>query len=73
MRKVQNMAKSNLNEHDAEIAQMLADGMTVSEISKELEINKRTMEQKVSNAKKRALAETLPHLVANYLRKGLIK
>ena len=67
------MAKSNLNEHDAEIAQMLADGKTATEIGNILNINKRTFEYKVSNAKKRALAETLPHLVANYLRKGLIK
>jgi len=65
--------KTNLNESDAEIAQLLADGKTVNEVADKLKVNKRTMEAKVMSAKKKALAETLPHLVANYFRKGLIK
>lgn len=65
--------KTNLNESDAEIAQLLADGKTVNEVADKLKVNKRTMEAKVMSAKKKALAATLPHLVANYFRKGLIK
>ena len=65
--------KTNLNESDAELAQMLADGFTVTQIAKKLKVNQRTMEGKIVTAKKKALAKTLPHLIANYFRKGLIK
>lgn len=67
------MKVTNLNESDAKIAQLLANGFTVEEIGDKLKVRKRTMEGRIMAAKKKALAETLPHLVANYFRKGLIK
>lgn len=67
------MKKTNLNESDAEIVQLLADGYTVKEISVKLSVKKRSLEGKVLRAKEKALASSLSHLVAIYLRKGLIK
>jgi DNA-binding CsgD family transcriptional regulator len=67
------MGETNLNEQDAKIAQLLANGKKVSQIAKTLKYNIRTMEAKIVSAKKRADVKTLPHFVAKYLRKGLIK
>jgi len=72
--KLRNMSnKTNLNERDAEIAQLLADGYTAAEIAKEMGVNLRTLESRIAVAKKKALSKTLPQFTANYLRKGLIK
>ncbi len=65
--------KTNLNEKDAEIAQLLSEGYTTAEVAAKFKVSLRTLEGRIVTAKKKALAHTLPHLVANYFRKGLIK
>jgi len=66
--------ETNLNQKDASLAQMLADGKTITDIAVELNVkSRRTIETKFISAKKRALVKTLPQLVAIYFRKGMIK
>lgn len=67
------MRKTNFNEHDAEICQYLADGYTVSEIAKVMGVKVRTLQSQVERAKDKSLSKTLSQMVANYMRKQLIK
>lgn len=56
-----------------EVVQHLADGKSVKEISALSGIKARTIEGKIVRMKYRTYSLTVAHLVANYLRKGLIK
>lgn len=58
---------------DCELVQMLSDGYRVIEISVEKSINKRTLEKRILVLRERCVCKTVTHLVANYLRRGLIK
>ena len=58
---------------DTQIVKMLSNGYTVREIATKEETNLRTMEARIIRIKDKALADNLPHLVANYFREGLIK
>lgn len=58
---------------NSEIVELLADGYRLSEISKKMDITDKCMEKKIIIIKERASVKTLPQLVANYLRKGIIK
>jgi len=66
--------KNPLNEvTDAEIVQMLSEGIIGSEIAKKLGVNLRTLEARLTRIRDKALATNAPHLVGNYFRKKLIK
>ena len=58
---------------DIQIVKMLSNGYTVKEIAEKEETNIRSMEARLIRIKDKSNAENIPHLVANYLRKGLIK
>ena len=56
-----------------EVVQYLADGRSVKEISEITGVKVRTIEGKIARMKYRTFSFTAAQLVANYLRKGLIK
>jgi DNA-binding CsgD family transcriptional regulator len=58
---------------DAQIVKMLSNGHTVKEIADKAEMNIRSMEAKLIRIRDRSNSLNAAHLVANYLRKGLIK
>ena len=58
---------------DAEIVQMLSEGIIGSEIANKLGVNLRTLEARLTRIRDKALAKNAPHLVGNYFRKQLIK
>lgn len=57
---------------NAEIITYLSNGYKIEEIVIETGINRRTLESRLMKLKKQSLSKTVPHLVANYLRKQLI-
>lgn len=58
---------------NAQLVQKIADGFSVVEIAKETGINQRTLEKRIKVLKKEAIADTVAHLVAKYLRKNIIE
>lgn len=62
-----------VKEEAMQIVKLLASGKTITQISETMDCNKRTMEGKISAIKDKFSANTLPHLVAFFIRKGLIK
>lgn len=54
------------------LIQYLSDGFTVSEISEETGVNRRTIEKRILILKRATMSKNSIHLVANYLRKQLI-
>jgi len=58
---------------DTQIVKMLSNGHTVKEIADKAEMNIRSMEAKLIRIRDRSNSLNAAHLVANYLRKGLIK
>ena len=58
---------------DIDIVDMLSRGVKVSEISKELGVNIRTLEAGVIRIRDRRSSTNVAHLVGNYFRKKLIK
>jgi DNA-binding NarL/FixJ family response regulator len=58
---------------DLKIVKMLADGKSVPDIAKKLEINARTLERNISELKSLYNCNTLPQLVAFFFRHQFIK
>jgi DNA-binding CsgD family transcriptional regulator len=56
-----------------EIVQLLSFGYSVKEIGEMNGINRRTLEARIDRERGKVFANTVAHLVAIYLRKGLIK
>ena len=52
---------------------MLVDGYTVLEVSKEKNINRRTLEKRILILRKRCDAKTITHLAGKYFRLKLIE
>lgn len=55
-----------------QIVQFLADGLVVKEISEETDTNVRTIESRINKMRETTGAKTAAHLVAKYLKLGLI-
>ncbi len=60
------------NQNEAAIAQLAADGKTAREIAFMLGMPLYTVNYKVMTARRKAQADTLPHLVAISLRHGWV-
>lgn len=58
---------------DAEIVDMLSKGFKVSEISKEIGVNIRTLEARLIRIRDKSSSTNVAHLVGNYFRKKLIE
>lgn len=58
---------------NSQLVQYLADGYTVSEIADEEKVSRRTLEKRILNLRNECLCKTVAQLVANYLRRKLIK
>ena len=58
---------------DAEIVQMLSEGIIGSEIAFKLGVNLRTLEARLTRIRDKSLSKNVAHLVGNYFRKKLIK
>lgn len=55
------------------IVQQIADGYKVAEIAKKEGVKIHTVQKRIYRLKEICLCKTAAHLVANYLRKGLIE
>ena len=58
---------------NTEIVQLLANGYKVAEIAKENNLPLPSLQKKIYILRERCLCTSIAHLVANYLRKGLIQ
>lgn len=58
---------------DEQIVSLISIGYTIPEIASAAKINKRTLEARLIRLRDKSGSLNLAHLVANYLRKGLIK
>ena len=69
------MAKDNPLKQvtDAEIVQMLSEGIIGSEIATKLGVNLRTLEARLTRIRDKSSSTNVAHLVGNYFRKKLIK
>jgi DNA-binding CsgD family transcriptional regulator len=56
-----------------ELVQLVSDGYSIREISESSGVNVRTLEATMQRARDKSFATSAAHLVAIYLRKGLIK
>lgn len=56
-----------------EIIQKISDGYRVKEISVEMNVEVKEIDFKLRNQKEITGCKTLAHLVANFIRRGLIK
>ena len=54
------------------IVKMLSDGLRTSKIAEVLDLSPRTIETLIQNLKLRTLSDTIPHLVAIFLRNKII-
>lgn len=62
-----------VSERDLDIVSKLSNGFTCGKIGHSYELSKRTIEAHVSRLKNYFDCDTIPQLVAECLRKGLIK
>jgi DNA-binding CsgD family transcriptional regulator len=67
------MKQQPLTKKEIDVVQKLSRGITVPEISAITGINKRTLETITDKMKKRYKCKTLAHLVATFIRMGIIK
>jgi DNA-binding CsgD family transcriptional regulator len=58
---------------DKDIVKKLSDGYTAKDIADEFSINVRTLEAKLIRLRDKSGSKNTTHMVANYLRKKLIK
>ena len=58
---------------DIDIVDMLSRGVKVSEISKDIGVNIRTLEARLIRIRDKSLSINAAHLVGNYFRNKLIK
>lgn len=57
----------------SEIVQKISDGYRVKEISVEMNVPVKDIDFKLRNLREMTGCKTMAHLVANFLRRGLIK
>lgn len=60
-------------ERDVKMVKMLSDGAIMRKIAAELSLSKRTVENLLNNLRDEFNCDTLPHLVATFLRKKIIE
>lgn len=58
---------------NAQIIQKISDGYTIREIAVEASVNRRTLEDRILRLREMCNCKTVSHLVANYMRRGLIR
>jgi len=63
----------SISDYSVSLVQLIADGFKVSEISKKVKVNRRTLEQHIEKIKIEYAAKNSCNLVAIFLRNKLIK
>jgi DNA-binding CsgD family transcriptional regulator len=67
------MQAKPLTKTEIDIVRKLSNGITVPEMAIEMDKNRRSLETTVDKIKKRYKCKTLAHLVATFIREGIIK